>query len=68
MEEEIKKAIKLLNENNYVVIPVTKGQVYLCEGCTQPINECRYNAIGYACANLQCLNPFIKEQLATADE
>lgn len=63
MEKEIQEAIRLLNENNYVVIPVTKGQVSLCDNCNQIEAECRYNAIGYACTNLRCLNPYIKEQL-----
>lgn len=63
MNEEIEKAIKLLNGNEYVVIPVTKGQMCLCDGCMEDVSRCRYNAIGYACSNLLCINKYIKEQL-----
>lgn len=63
MDEEIKKAIELLNKNEYVVIPVSKGQMCLCDGCREDESRCRYNAIGYACSNLLCINSFVKEQL-----
>ncbi len=63
MEKEIQKAIELLNKNSYVVIPVTKGQLSLCDNCNQAEAECRYNSIGYTCTNLRCLNPYIKEQI-----
>lgn len=63
MEEEIKKAIKLLNDNDYIVIPVTKGQMCLCDGCMEDVTKCRYNAIGYTCNNLVCVNEYIKEQI-----
>lgn len=62
-QEEIEKAIKLLNENNYIVIPISKGQMFLCDDCDQPENECRYSTLGYTCSNLICLNGFIKNQL-----
>lgn len=63
LEQKIEEAKKLLNENEYVVVPVNKGQMCLCDGCTEKVNLCRYNAIGYLCSNLVCLNPYIKEQL-----
>ena len=63
LEKRIEEAKKLLNENDYLVIPVTKGQMYLCDSCTEPVHECRYGAFGYTCSNLVCLNDAIKEQL-----
>ncbi|MEE1224165.1 MAG: hypothetical protein UH081_02775 [Clostridia bacterium] len=63
MEDKIKEAIKLLNENDYIVIPVTKGQMCLCDGCTEDVSRCRYNAIGYTCTNLVCINQHIKDQI-----
>lgn len=65
MNEEIKKALKILNDNNYIAIPITKGQVFLCEECNQNEEECRYSTLGYTCSNLICLNAIIKEQLNT---
>lgn len=62
-EREIQDAIKLLNENDYIVIPITKGQMCLCDSCTEPESECRYGAFGYTCSNLLCINKFIKEQI-----
>lgn len=61
--DKIEQAIKLLNENNYIVLPITKGQMFLCDECNQPENECRYSTLGYTCSNLLCLNKFIKEQI-----
>ncbi|HIT84548.1 MAG TPA: hypothetical protein IAA60_01450 [Candidatus Ornithomonoglobus intestinigallinarum] len=63
LEEKIEAAKKLLNENEYIVIPVTKGQMCLCDGCKEQTYLCRYNSIGYTCSNLLCINDFIKEQL-----
>ena len=63
MDEKIKEAIALLNENEYVVVPVTKGQMCMCDGCEAEESRCRYNSVGYKCSNLICLNDFIKEQL-----
>ena len=63
MDKEIEAAIKLLNEHDYIVMPVTKGQMCLCDGCTLDVAKCRYNSIGHACQNLQCINRFIKEQI-----
>ena len=62
-KEEIDNAIKLLNESNYIAIPISKGQMHLCNNCDQPENECRYCVLGYTCSNLLCLNRIIKEQL-----
>lgn len=61
--EQIEAAKKLLNDNDYLVIPITKGQMCLCDGCTEQTYLCRYNAIGYTCANLICINKYIKEQI-----
>lgn len=60
---KISEAIKLLNENNYIVLPVTKGQVFLCSSCTEPEVECRYSTLGYTCSNLICINEIIKQQI-----
>lgn len=62
-EEKIKEAIKLLNENDYIVVPITKGQMCLCDACREPESDCRYCTFGYTCSNLICVNPFIKEQI-----
>ncbi len=64
-QKEIDEAIKLLNENNYIAIPISKGQMFLCDNCEQPETQCRYSTLGYTCSNLLCLNGFIKEQLDT---
>lgn len=61
--KEIEEAIKLLNENDYIVIPITKGQMCLCDSCEEIESDCRYGAFGYTCSNLLCMNRFIKEQL-----
>ncbi len=63
MNAEIKAAIELLNKNNYIAIPIVKGQMFLTEGCTQKESECRYCSLGYTCSNLICLNRHIAEQL-----
>ena len=60
---KLEAAIKLLNENDYIVVPVTKGQMCLCDACSEPESECRYGAFGYTCSNLLCINSFIKDQL-----
>ena len=62
-KEQIEAAIKLLNENDYIVIPVTKGQMCLCDACKEPDTDCRYGAFGYTCSNLLCINTFIKDQI-----
>lgn len=61
--EKIKEAIKLLNDNDYIAIPITKGQMCLCDACTEPEAQCRFGAFGYTCSNLLCINSFIKDQL-----
>ena len=63
MNDELKKAVEILNKNNYIAIPVSKGQMLLCEDCNQNENECRYSTLGYTCSNLLCLNRIIKEQI-----
>ncbi len=62
-KEKLAEAIKLLNENDYIVIPITKGQMCLCDACKEPETDCRYGAFGYTCSNLLCINSFIKEQI-----
>lgn len=62
-EEKIAEAIKFLNENEYIAIPVKKGQMCLCDSCTEPDSKCRYGAYGYTCSNLLCINKYIKAQL-----
>ncbi len=65
MEEnkELENAIKILNKYDYIAIPISKGQMCLCDGCSLDVSKCRYNSIGHACQNLQCLNGYIKEQI-----
>ena len=65
MEEktELEKAIEILNKNDYIAVPVTKGQMCLCDGCTLDVAKCRSNSIGHSCQNLQCINKYIKEQI-----
>lgn len=63
LEKRIEEAKKFLNENDYVVIPVSKGQMCLCDGCIEQVSLCRYNAIGYTCTNLVCLNEYISDQI-----
>ena len=63
MSDEIKNALKVLNENNYIAIPISKGQIFLCNQCNQNESECRYSTLGYTCSNLICLNNIMKEQL-----
>lgn len=67
MNEEIKKAIELLNKNNYIVLPVDKSQMAFCKTCTSDPKWCTYNSVGYACASLVCLNEYIKEQIDYED-
>ncbi len=62
-QNKINDAIRLLNENDYIVIPVNKGQMCLCDSCREPESECRYGAFGYTCSNLLCINKFIQEQI-----
>lgn len=63
LETKIQEAVKFLNDNKYIVIPVTNGQLCLCDACKEPDIDCRYGAFGYTCSNLICLNTLIKEQL-----
>ena len=65
--EKLEAALKLLRENNYIAIPITKGQMCLCDSCTENENECRYGAFGYTCSNLICINNYIKEQINYKD-
>ena len=62
-KEQLEAAIKLLNENEYIVVPISKGQMCLCDACKESDTNCRYGAFGYTCSNLICVNSFIKEQL-----
>ena len=63
MNEEIQKAIELLNKNDYIVIPVDKSQMAFCVTCEQDEKWCTYNSVGYACSSLICVNKYIKEQI-----
>lgn len=63
MNEELANAIKILNKYDYIAIPISKGQMCLCDACTQDTSKCRYNSIGYTCTNLRCINEYIKEQI-----
>ncbi|MDD6763705.1 MAG: hypothetical protein PUD92_08810 [Clostridiales bacterium] len=66
-EQKIQDAIKLLNDNKYLVIPVTNGQLCLCNACCEPETDCRYGAFGYTCSNLICINNYVKEQINYKD-
>lgn len=63
MSKELLSAIKLLNDNDYIVVPVSKGQMCLCDNCSLDVTKCRYNSIGHLCQNLQCINKYVKEQI-----
>ena len=63
MDERIKEAIKLLNEHDYIVVPVDKSQMAFCETCKSDPKWCTYNSVGYACSSLVCVNEYIKEQI-----
>ena len=63
MNEELANAIKILNKYDYIAIPISKGQMCLCDACTQDASKCRYNSIGYTCTNLRCINVYKKEQI-----
>ena len=65
LQERLEAAKRLLNENDYVVIPVEKAQMCLCETCREPDDKkCRYNAVGYTCSSLLCINQYIREQIS----
>ncbi len=63
MEEKIKEAIKLLNENGYIVSKINKAQIAIAQNCCQDKSRCNFNVIGIKCVDLLCVQDMIKEQI-----
>ncbi len=63
----VEEATKFLNKQGYVAVPISKGQLCLCDSCEQDESRCRYGAYGYTCSNLLCMNKYIKTQLKTSE-
>lgn len=63
MDKEIKEAIKLLNENGYIVSKINKAQIATAQGCCQDKSRCNFNVIGIKCVDLLCVQDMIKEQI-----
>ena len=61
--EEILKAIELLNKNGYIVSKVSKAQMAIANQCTHDKTKCNYNMIGIKCVDLLCVQDMIKEQI-----
>lgn len=63
MEEKINEAIKLLNENGYIVSKISKAQIAVAENCTHDKGRCTFNMLGIKCMDLLCVQNLIKEQI-----
>ena len=63
MEEKINEAIKLLNENGYIVSKVSEAQIAIAKNCAQDKSRCNFNAIGIKCVDLLCVQELIREQI-----
>ena len=63
MQEKINEAIKLLNENGYIVTKVTDAQLAIAKSCCQDKSRCNFNLIGIKCVDLLCVQDMIKEQI-----
>ena len=63
MQEEINKAIELLNKNGYVVAKVSDAQLAMAMTCTENKSRCNFNVIGIKCVDLVCIQDLIKEQI-----
>ena len=63
MEEKIQEAIKLLNENGYIVSKINKAQIAIAESCCHDKSRCNFNLLGIKCVDLLCVQDMIKEQI-----
>ncbi len=63
IEEKIEEAIKLLNENGYIVSKVTKAQMAIAESCCENKVRCNFNLLGVRCVDLLCVQDMIREQI-----
>ena len=63
MQEKINEAIKLLNENGYIVTKVSDAQLAIAKNCCQDKSRCNFNLIGIKCVDLLCVQDMIKEQI-----
>ncbi len=63
MQDKIEEAIKLLNENGYIVSKINKAQIAIAENCCQDKTRCNFNLIGIKCVDLLCVQDLIKEQI-----
>ncbi len=63
IEEKIEEAIKLLNENGYIVSKVTKAQMAIAESCCENKARCNFNLLGVRCVDLLCVQDLIREQI-----
>ena len=63
MEEEIKKAIELLNKNGYIVSKINKAQMAIADMCNHDCSRCTFNIIGIKCVDLLCIQDMIREQI-----
>lgn len=61
--EEILKAIELLNRNGYIVSKVSKAQMAIANQCVHDKTKCNFNMIGIKCVDLLCVQDMIKEQI-----
>ncbi len=61
--EEIKKAIELLNKNGYIVSKIDKAQIAIAEQCHHDKEKCNFNLIGIKCVDLLCVQEMIREQI-----
>lgn len=63
MQKKIEDAIKLLNENGYIVSKVTKAQMAIAKSCCENKSRCNFNVVGVRCVDLLCVQDLIKEQI-----
>lgn len=63
MQDKIKEAIELLNQNGYIVAKVSDAQMAIAKSCCQDKSRCNFNVIGIKCVDLLCVQDMIKEQI-----
>ena len=61
--EQLQKAIELLNKNGYVVHKINKAQMAIAELCKHDATRCNYNLLGIKCIDLICVQDLIREQI-----
>lgn len=68
MQEKIQEAIKLLNDNGYIVSKVSDAQLAIAKSCCQDKSRCNFNLIGIKCVDLLCVQDLIKDQILKNSE